>query len=302
MKTIHHRSPILLGVFILLFISLTACQKDQSDSALTPQEEEQAIMASSESEAESEAVSNEIFDNVLGVNNEVGLSGTGIFGGRFENGRIDSAPPCVSITITRSNPPEVFPLRIVMDFRSGCTARDGHTRSGKIITEYTGRLIVPGKSATTVFDNFKIDSTLVEGTHKITNTSTSNTRQFTVNAEGKLTKPRGNYIEWKSNRVISQEEGLGTPELPIDDVFSISGSASGTVKRGNLVILWESAITEALRKQFSCRWISKGEVKIIRRNQASGSPWVGVLDYGTGNCDNKASLKINGVSHQITLH
>jgi len=27
-----------------------------------------------------------------------------------------------------------------------------------------------------------------------------------------------------------------------------------------------------------------------------------VLDYGTGTCDNKATITINGVTHIITLH
>jgi hypothetical protein len=303
MKTIHHRSPILVGVFILLFISLTACQKDQSDSALTPHEEEEAIMASSKSEAESEALTNDVFDDVMGVNTEVGVGGTGIFGRTMENGRVDSMPACVKVTVTRLNAPEPFPLKIVIDFGTGCTGRDGRTRSGKIISIYTGRLTVPGKSATTTFDGYKIDSISVQGTHKITNTGNANERQFTVDVEGgKISKPSGAYTQWNSHRVIIQIEGLGTPLFALDDVFSITGHASGTVKRHNLIIVWESNITEPMIKRFNCRWISKGEVKIIRRNQASGSQWVGVLDYGTGNCDNKASLKINGVSHQITLH
>ena len=73
------------------------------------------------------------------------------------------------------NPPEstrFFPVKVVIDFgTTGCRGLDGHYRKGKIITEYTNRLIVPGAFATTRFDGFYVDTIKVEGIHKITNTS-----------------------------------------------------------------------------------------------------------------------------------
>jgi hypothetical protein len=61
---------------------------------------------------------------------------------------------------------------------------------------------------------FYIDSIKVEGTHKITNSSSQITtqlsRQFTVDVNGKLSKPNGNYTEWTSHKVITQIEGLVT--------------------------------------------------------------------------------------------
>ena len=58
---------------------------------------------------------------------------------------------------------------------------------------------------------------------------------------------------------------------------------------------------EPLFKRFNCRWIVKGRVRTIRANTNTNSPWVAVLDFGAGNCDNQAVITINGVSHQITL-
>lgn len=298
----------LLTVALFASVIAVSCQKDKSE-ALSPQEEQEASMAASQSEAESEAIFNSIFDDVMGTNDEVGLGGTGIFGGAAQTdigiasrpGQVDSIPSCLIITVTRptANP---FPVRIELDFGTGCFVR-GHMRSGKIITEYTNRLIFPGAVATTVFQNYKIDSISVRGTHKITNTSTSNMRQFTVEIRNaRLTRPNGNYSEWNRNRVITQIEGLGTPQVPLDDVFRITGDAWGTINRNNLVTTWESVIIEPLIKRFNCRWIVRGEVKIIRRNQSSNSPWIGYLKYGTGTCDNLAILTVNGVDHQITLH
>ena len=111
-----------------------------------------------------------MFDNVLGVNNDVGIAGAGVFGMKASGGLDDLARTtgCFTVTITRINPQEMFPLRVVVDFGTGCTALDGRKRSGKIITEYSGRLINPGKSSTTTFEDYKIDSLAVQGTYRIT--------------------------------------------------------------------------------------------------------------------------------------
>ena len=72
-----------------LFTSLVmiACKKEQSDT-LSPAEEEQAVNYSTQTETENEVVFNDIFDNVIGVNTEVGIGGTGIFGRIAEQFRI----------------------------------------------------------------------------------------------------------------------------------------------------------------------------------------------------------------------
>ena len=82
------------------------------------------------------------------------------------------------------------------------------TRSGKIISVYTGHLIIPGKSATTTFQDYKVNGISVQGTHKITNTGSTNESQVTVDVEGgKGTKPNGAYVQWNTHRVITQIEG-----------------------------------------------------------------------------------------------
>jgi hypothetical protein len=289
-----------------LFTSLVimACKKEQSDS-LSPAEEEQAVNYSTQSETENEVVFNDIFDNVMGVNAEVGIGGTGIFGRVTINGREmnpDSLPSCTQVSITLLNAPARFPMKIVIDFGAGCIGRDGHKRSGKIITEYSGKLTEPGNSATTRFENFKFDSISVQGTHKLTNSTTagSNQRQFTIDiTDAKLSKPNGDYSLWTSHRVITQIEGNGTPFLPQDDIFKVTGSAHGKVKHGDLIYAWRSEITEPLIKKFICRWISKGIVKVRREN--ANTQWEATLNYGQGDCDFLATLTINGVNHQIQL-
>ena len=284
-------------VAITLFFSLllvVSCQKETSNGT-EEQQQIEASQVSSESDAEAEITFNDVFDDAMGANDEVGVEGV--------PGTMNRLNPCYTVTITRLNPPDLFPVKIVVDYgTTGCVGIDGHIRRGKVITEYTKRLLVPGAVATTRFDGFYVDSIKVEGVHKITNTSTSTaTRQFTVDViEARLTRPSGNYVEWSGHKVITQFEGLATA-IPLDDIFRIEGSSHGKVKRGALLVSWESNIIEPLIKKFSCRWIVKGRVRTVRTNTATTDRWVAVLDFGTGDCDNKAVITINGVSRQITL-
>jgi hypothetical protein len=143
----------------------------------------------------------------------------------------------------------------------------------------------------------------VQGVYKITNTGTSNTDRSFKNEviNGKLTRYNGNFIEWNSTRLVQQIEGTATPFMPLDDVLKITGHARGRAQRGNLLVAWESSVVEPLMKRFRCRWINKGRIRSIRANMSTSSPWVAVLDFGSGQCDNQATLTINGVPHQITL-
>lgn len=305
-------TQLIATVFLFSLLLVFSCKKENSGSGTADQQEEQASMVSSESDGEAEMVFNSVFDDAMGVSDEVGMAGTGVFGrtastntvGTIETQRLTA---CYKVSITRpSNTP--FPVKVIIDFgTSGCQGIDGRVRTGKIIIEYTNRLIISGAIATTTFDGFSIDSIKVEGTHKITNSSSPATsqlsRQFTIEViNANLSRANGNYTEWNSKKVISQVEGLITPVYARDDVFQMEGSSRGKVKRGALLVAWESNIIEPMIKKFACHWVVKGKVKTSRINTSANSPWVAVLDFGGGDCDNKAVITINGVAKNITLH
>lgn len=306
-------SPARLAAIVLVsLVVFGSCKKESSDEE--NRQEEFASKASSEADAESDDIFNEVFDNVLGVNVDVGFGNTGVFGqmNPGNTGGTARLNACPDVTIIPLNvtAPNDFPKKVVMDFGTGCVGRDGRTRSGKIVTVYTDRLFKPGAKATTEFVNFKIDSIHVQGTHVITNQSEQLTpaptlcirHKWTVEVRNaKLTKPNGNYTEWTSTKTITQLEGMCTPYIHIDDIYKIDGAAHGKVKRGDLLIAWNSEITDPLIKKFSCRWLVKGVIRVMRLNQTTNSPWVAAINYGNGDCDNKALVTINGITHNITL-
>ncbi|MFZ9388288.1 MAG: hypothetical protein ACO25B_10430 [Chitinophagaceae bacterium] len=293
-----------LMVFGGLFF-VFSCTKENSQSGTDAQEEEVSSV-SAEASAEAESTFNEFFDDVMGVSDEVGVSGSGVFYGRPDS--LNPVARCFTVTVAHPNNTP-FPAVVTIDFgNTGCPGPDGHIRRGKIITEYTNRLIHPGAVATTTFERFFVDSVSVTGTHRISNISgppvppATIARKFKVEViNGKLTKPSGNFIEWNSTKIIEQIEGLITPDFFRDDVFRIEGSANGYVRRGNLLVRWESAIIEPLFRRFTCRWIVRGKIRTVRVNLPSNSRWIAVLDFGNGICDNLAMLTINGRTRQITL-
>lgn len=290
--------PLLTLTLLVSLLFIASCKKENSGTSNPNEEEVTASQLSSESDAQAEVVFNNVFDDAMGVNDQVALGGTGVFG------RINSCP---TVTITPVSNASTFPVRVVLDFGTGCTAPDGHFRKGKVITVYTNRLMIPGAVAETSFDGFYFDSIHVEGTHRIENAGTGpattpTTRKFIVDiTNGKLTRPSGNYVKWNSHKEISQTEGLSTPNIALDDIFAITGSANGQVLRGNLLVGWESNITTPLVKRFNCHWIVKGVIRTVRVNTPANGPWVAELNFGAGTCDNQAVVTINGVAHQITL-
>lgn len=287
---------------LLIAVVFAACKKDDNNSAATQAEKQEYATNTSQADAESDAVFDDVFNNVMGVNSEVAVGGTGVFGRAATspiNGKeygTDSST-CFTVAFNKLNGSNAFPLQVVIDFGAGCTGRDGRTRRGKILIVYTGRLILPGNSATTTFEGYYLDSIKVEGTHKVTNTSTQDKRSFTIEvSNAQLTRPNGNYSTWNSARTITQTGGVATLLDLTDDVFSITGQASGTLKKGDRTYQWEAAITSPLIKKLICRWISQGTITISHNNTP-----VGVLDYGTGQCDRKATLTVNGVILEISL-
>jgi hypothetical protein len=306
MKLKSSLTRLLTAMVIMASLFMVSCKKESSSTG-TPAEQQEFAAATSESDAENEAVFDDVFDNVMGVNNEVAIGGTGVFGsantnigsGEAINGanRLDTNT-CFTVAFLQLSPPNRFPLQVTIDFGAGCTDRRGITRKGKIIITYSGPLFIPGNSATTTFEGYYVNGIHVEGTHKVTNQSTQDKKVFKILVIGaKLTKPNGNFSQWNSEKVLAQVEGLGTPFFPLDDVYTISGGASGAVKRGDKFFQWATIIKEPLVKKFTCRYIVKGIIVLRKSDQP-----VAELDYGTGQCDNKALLTVNGTTVEITLH
>jgi hypothetical protein len=281
--------PILISIFLMGFIS---CTKDKNEENLSAEETE-VMRLSSEDDATADHVFNEIHDLEMGIIEPIGLPDIGL--NDVEISELDSVGRCVKITVT---PRELlaFPKTVVFDFGDGCRGPDGKTRKGKVITRYSAPMRTPGATAVTTFDNFSVNNVKVQGRHTTRNNSTSTNRIFTRRVEdGKLTFPGGAVVSWDATHTNTQTDGMGTPGFPLDDEFEITGGARGISERSGNRVEWSRRIAEPLVKAFSCRWISKGVVHITRNDNRA------ILNFGEGECDNKAVIIINGQRKEITL-
>ncbi len=249
-----------------------------------------------DAEDQAESVYNNVADNVIGTNADVGLgTGIGVFSG----------PACFTVNISSAD----FPKTVTIDFGTGCLGADGHNRIGQIITTYSGPLSKTGSTATTTFNNYYVDSVNVQGTNIITNTSTADTLMLTTSVKnGVLVSTAGDSIEWNKTKVWKQIGGRGTQSL-LDDIFSITGSSSGIVAVNDSVYVdslqlyiphfvdqqYSASITQQCIREFTCQWIVEGEEEIMLSNL------VAKLDYGQGTCDNQALLTFNAYHFEITL-
>lgn len=290
------RVSLVLATTVLIFMG---CQKGAELGDMVSELEVAQATVSSESEIETEALFSNVFDNIMGVNEEVGLgTGIGIFTDpALQNGGVTTfqggnGNGCYKITSSGAG----FPKTITIDFGNGCKGIDGKTRKGKIITVYNGRMRNENSQSITTFDNYFVNEVKVEGKYTITNKNTATQRVFETSLEnGKMIYPNGDFAASSFTRKITQTEGNETPEFLSDDVFRITGYSKGSAKKENVTSTWSSTISEPLLKKFTCDWITRGQIKVVKNNLTAH------LYYGNGVCDNKAILTIEGVIKQIIL-
>ncbi len=289
----------LVALPILAFLLFAVSCKKEDIQTTNTKEASDLVVEAGVSETILESAFDDVFDNTAGIDGTTagedlgiyGSSGVGIFTGQAT---AEPTTRCFTVTVT---PKErgVFPKTVVIDFGDGCVARE-HFRKGKIITVYSGPLHIPGNKAVTTFEGYQVDSFTVAGKHTILNSTRpgDNQRSFTRTVENAVVKniKTNFWWSWSGARVMTQVEGNGTPLFPLDDVYQFTGSRHGENANGKK---WSATIVNPLVKAFTCRWISQGTVD-IRVNDT-----VGVLDFGNGDCDNTATVTVNGVSRVISL-
>lgn len=301
MKTKTPFTGLLIPVLVTGLI-FSACKKHDDASGSTGRL--QFVSMAAQSDAAAEQVFDDVFNNTMGVSSEVAIGGTGVFGRADVSGGsgnrvegIDSTS-CYTVITKQLNTLTRFPLQITIDFGSGCTGRDGRTRKGRIIIVYTGHLFISGNSATATFDGYSLENIQIEGTYKLTNTGTPDKKSYITQViNGKLSRSNEVYMQWNSEKTVTQTAGGATPLLGFDDVYSITGKAGGSEQIDDKYFQWSTAITSPLIKKFTCRWISGGQLSLKKGDDA-----LAVVDYGAGDCDNIVNFWVDGKEHEITLH
>lgn len=182
-------------------------------------------------------------------------------------------------------------IKLDIDFgTTDCVCKDNKTRRGKITIEYIGALGIVGSKVIYTPEKYFVNNYGVSGTKSI---KILDKWKDSIKVEnGKITKPDGGIITWKSDRVRKMIEGSDTPSSSLDDTYEIVGTSSGTNAFGNK---YAFATQTPLVKSKGCPWIKSGKLAIQREGKKDA-----VVDYGNGTCDDKATLNVGTWTKEIT--
>jgi hypothetical protein len=270
----------------LITLSISACKKDSetADSDTQPAQDN-SLAESNYNDA------NNMIDASVAVGSSFSMRmATGQPGARIE----DVLGGCTQVSVDTTSSPR----KVIIDFGpNNCECVDGRKRRGKIIATWTGRYRDAGTVVTISYENYFVNDNQIKGTHKTTNLGLNNASHlvYKIEVDGSIVKANnGGTVTWTSTRQREWLQGSNTPFNILDDVYAISGTASGTVASGQAYTI---AIIQPLIRNMSCQWFESGKVEVTPAGRLTRT-----LDYGSSGCDNKATVTIgNNNTINVTL-
>ncbi len=196
-------------------------------------------------------------------------------------------------------PLDSFPKTMIIDYCNGVNCADGKTRKGKIIAVLNDKWIIEENSsnltANVTTNNFFENNVQIFGSFSILfNGVIDSIPSFIVTtSEAKLVLENGKSCHWNSVNTTNWLSGFQTINDLSDDIFLFSGQNVGINCDGKG---YESNILSSLKFDNTCLngTITQGKLELIPQDISKR-----IIDFGTGECDRKATVTINGVSVEI---
>jgi hypothetical protein len=192
---------------------------------------------------------------------------------------------CATITFNYKTADSV---NAVIDFGSNnCLCADQKYRRGLVKIVYSK----PGKFIALNTDNYFVNNNKIEATRNLKYILAT---YFVINSTCAITFADSNQtVSETATRTINWTEGNGTVDKA-DDVFVISGNSSGVNHNG---AAYSVNITTPITRTGDCSYIKSGVVEIKPANKFARS-----INFGSGTCDNIATISIGKFSKIITLN
>jgi hypothetical protein len=275
----------ILNALVLLAVPafmLTGCKKDEEDSDTS----------ASGDNAFAEAT----FNDVVNIADEAGYSGT------LSNYRLGEPvervlSSCATITFDTINSADQDTIHINFG-ATNCTCNDGRQRRGEILVYYTGQYRDSASTHTITFNNYYVNDNQVLGTKTVTNLGHNALGHlvYDINVNGTIhLANNGGTITWTSQRQREWVTGEATAYW-YDDIYSITGSASGTGANGHNFTV---NITNPLIRNMAVgcrRHFVQGTFVLTPDNRPART-----VDFGSGACDDIATVTINNQTYTIHL-
>ena len=188
------------------------------------------------------------------------------------------------------------PNKLVLDFgEENCFCEDGQNRRGKILITYDGGYTDSTATLNTTFDGYYVNNNQVTGNRTLSYKGYNQAKKpnWTVIVNGSvILANNGGTITYQATHNTAMVEGENTMDYK-DNVFETTGSASGITPAGQA---FTALVTTPLISTMKCNNFVKGVVELT----PSGEP-KRTLNYGEGDCDNKASLTVSGITFNVNL-
>ena len=268
---------IVALVAVVLFAS---CSKDNDDTASA------FTAADIQTNAKIDRISNDvadIIDDQYAEQNPTGRTTAAV--------EATLLPPCVTVNTTLTN---TTWTRTINFGTTGCAVMpNGAVLRGVINITGSLNYTLQNYVISYTFDNFYHNDMLVQGNRTVTRSHQSTIHQIAIHPVNVMdinmtfTNSNGVYTR-VGTRTRECIEGFDTRLNWTDNEYVVTGSWATTFPNGNV---HNNAISASspLRILMNCNYrIVKGTVNITRPNHTA------VLDYGSGTCDNIATISIDG--------
>lgn len=268
----------ILKLFLLTTVIFTSCNKEENTTKPITSAD---VLAESKIDAAIADISSLIENQYIAQES-------------FSNKQIAPAsllPSCAVVTTDRT----FTSWTRTVDFgTSGCELSNGNVFRGKIIMHFGTDFSTLNTTISYTFENFYHNDNHIEGNKTMTrvreNANGNPESSFAIDMH--ITFADGSQYDREGIRTSEWAEGSDTPWNLSDDVHVATGNWSTTFPDGSVD---SGEITTPIRRSFSCRYTSEGVLELHRNSD------VAILDYGNGDCDNVATVTINGVTREITL-
>lgn len=278
MRKINYFASLALLLLVLSF--LTSCNKDKE------------VKPAYQKDSESAKSTLEVIAEIESINTMVlSFSTQGDPGGR--RAAIKEVE-CGLLTNDVDNATGIQTTTV--DYGTGQTCTDGSVRKGKIIFTTTLSADTSEISMDAQFVNYETNGKKLDGQYTVNATHNESQQTFTYVFNFKdavLTYADNSQVRWNSTYTMTMQFVMGTGDMLAFSLL-MNGGLSGTNRQGKA---FSADLTSPLVIDASCQFgITSGKYLIKAEGYADA-----VYDFGNGECDNFATLTINGQSERITL-
>lgn len=191
-----------------------------------------------------------------------------------------------------------FPVTMYIDYGTGTTDPiDGKTRKGIVTATFDRSWDTLGCNVTVKLINYYVKT--AAGTNFVQYACDSimighpSAYTFTNSVIGGKCIAASWNLEWACSRTLTQTSGMGDTLLT-NDVYQFTGNAQGKTREGKNYTV---NVTNPVVKAMSCTWIQQGRIDLTPEGKATRT-----VDYGSGVCDDQATLTINGNTFAFTMN